>query len=130
MFIGHRSWNTSKMDLKDSFTKFGDCTIKMDPNTSWSRGFGSLPFKDTASVMVLDQKEHRLDGRVSDPKKALAMEPRKKFFVRVCPEAAEKKIREFLGEFGEIKAIDHPMDPKSNKRQGFVFITFKEEEAL
>lgn len=28
----------------------------------------------------------------------------------------------------QIEAIDLPMDPKSNKRRGFVFITFKEEE--
>lgn len=81
------------MDLKDSFTKFGDCTIKMDPNTSRSRGSGSLLFKDAASVKVLDQKEHRLDGRVIDPKKALAVkEPVKKFFVGGRPEATEKKI--------------------------------------
>lgn len=28
----------------------------------------------------------------------------------------------------QIEAIDLPMDPKSHKRRGFVFITFKEEE--
>ncbi|EPQ14753.1 Heterogeneous nuclear ribonucleoprotein A/B, partial [Myotis brandtii] len=130
MFIGHLSWNTSKMDLQDSFTKFGDCTIKMDPNTSRSRGSGSLLFKDAAGVKVLDQ-EHRRDGGVTDPKKAMAMrEPIKKFFVGVCILKPLRRKSEFLGGFGEIKAIDHPMDPKSNKRQGFVFITFKEEEAL
>lgn len=68
------------MDLKGFFTKYGDCKIKMDPKTGWSRGFGSLLFKDAASVKVLDQKEHRLDGRDTDPKKAMAMkEPMKKF---------------------------------------------------
>ncbi|XP_045152322.1 heterogeneous nuclear ribonucleoprotein A/B-like, partial [Echinops telfairi] len=100
-----------------------DCTIKMDPNTGRSRGFRFILFKDATSVeQGLDQEEPRLDGPVIDPKKAMAMkDPVKK---------TEEKIREYSGEFGEIEAIELPMDPKSNKRQGFVFITYKEEEPV
>lgn len=32
--------------------------------------------------------------------------------------------------FLQIEAIELPMDPKTNKRRGFVFITFKEEEPV
>lgn len=60
------------------------------------------------SEQVLDQKEHKLDGRVIDPKKAMAMkkEPVKKIFVGgLNPEATEEKIREYFGEFGEVSGL-------------------------
>lgn len=54
---------------------------------------------------MLQQKEHRLDGRQIDPKKAMAMkkEPVKKIFVGgLNPETEEEKIREYFGTFGEV----------------------------
>lgn len=54
---------------------------------------------------MLEQKEHRLDGRSIDPKKAMAMkkEPAKKIFVGgLNPEATEDTIREYFGAFGEV----------------------------
>ncbi|XP_061660188.1 heterogeneous nuclear ribonucleoprotein A/B-like [Syngnathoides biaculeatus] len=137
MFVGGLSWETNKKDLKDYFSKFGevsDCTIKIDTASGRSRGFGFVLFKDAASVdKVLQQSQHKLDGRQIDPKRALAMkkEPVKKIFVGgLNPEATEESIREYFGTFGEIETIELPLDPKSKKRRGFIFITYKEEASV
>ncbi|KAK9398661.1 heterogeneous nuclear ribonucleoprotein D0 [Crotalus adamanteus] len=138
MFVGGLSWDTTKKDLKDYFTKFGevvDCTLKLDPITGRSRGFGFVLFKESESVeKVTDQKEHKLNGKVIDPKRAKAMktkEPVKKIFVGgLSPDTPEEKIREYFGGFGEVESIELPMDNKTNKRRGFCFITFKDEEAV
>lgn len=42
----------------------------------------------------------------------------------------EEKIREYFGGFGEVEFIEFFMDNKINKRCGFCFIIFKEEELV
>ncbi|XP_074473180.1 RNA-binding protein squid-like isoform X5 [Sebastes fasciatus] len=110
MFVGGLSWDTTKKDLKDYFSKYGevvDCTLKLDPMTGRSRGFGFVLFKEPDSVdKVVTHKEHKLNGKVIDPKKAKAMkskEPVKKIFVGgLSPDTPEEKVREYFGAFGEV----------------------------
>uniref|UniRef100_A0A7N5JDH4 Heterogeneous nuclear ribonucleoprotein D-like n=1 Tax=Ailuropoda melanoleuca TaxID=9646 RepID=A0A7N5JDH4_AILME len=138
MFIGGLSWDTSKKDLTEYLSRFGevvDCTIKTDPVTGRSRGFGFVLFKDAASVeKVLELKEHKLDGKLIDPKRAKALkgkEPPKKVFVGgLSPDTSEEQIKEYFGGFGEIENIELPMDTKTNERRGFCFITYSEEEPV
>uniref|UniRef100_A0AAQ4PK16 Heterogeneous nuclear ribonucleoprotein D n=1 Tax=Gasterosteus aculeatus aculeatus TaxID=481459 RepID=A0AAQ4PK16_GASAC len=138
MFVGGLSWDTTKKDLKDYFSKYGDvvdCTLKLDPMTGRSRGFGFVLFKEPESVdKVVTHKEHKLNGKVIDPKKAKAMknkEPVKKIFVGgLSPDTPEEKVREYFSTFGELESVELPMENKTNKRRGFCFITFKEEEPV
>lgn len=56
---------------------------------------------------VLEIKEHKLDGRQIDPKKAMAMKKEgvKKIFVGgLNPETTEDTIREYFGAFGEVSS--------------------------
>ncbi|XP_067894231.1 heterogeneous nuclear ribonucleoprotein D-like isoform X2 [Heterodontus francisci] len=138
MFIGGLSWDTSKKDLTDYLSRFGevvDCTIKMDAVTGRSRGFGFVLFREPASVdRVLELKEHKLDGRLIDPKRAKAIkgkEPAKKVFVGgLSPDVPEEMVKDYFGAYGEIEGIELPIDNKTNERRGFCFITFKEEEPV
>lgn len=58
---------------------------------------------------MASQKEHKLNGKVIDPKKAKAMkskEPVKKVFVGgLSPDTPEEKVREYFGAFGEVGVI-------------------------
>ncbi|XP_068089740.1 heterogeneous nuclear ribonucleoprotein D-like [Hyperolius riggenbachi] len=138
MFIGGLSWDTSKKDLTEYLSSFGevvDCTIKTDPVTGRSRGFGFVLFKDAISVdRVLETKEHKLDGKLIDPKRAKALkgkEPPKKVFVGgLSPDTTEDQIKAYFGSYGEIENIELPMDTKTNERRGFCFITYTDEDPV
>uniref|UniRef100_A0A8B9YN20 RRM domain-containing protein n=1 Tax=Bos mutus grunniens TaxID=30521 RepID=A0A8B9YN20_BOSMU len=128
MFIGGLSWDTSKKDLTEYLSRFGevvDCTMKTDPVTGRSGGFGFVLFKHAASVdKVLELKEHKLDGKLIDPKRAKVLkgkEPPKKVFVGGL---------KYFGAFGEIENIELPVDTKTNERRGFCFITYIDEEPV
>ena len=73
----------------------------------WQKMLYVICFYTIVFVMkVASQKEHKLNGKVIDPKKAKAMkgkEPVKKIFVGgLSPDTPEEKVREYFGAFGEV----------------------------
>ncbi|KAG0148562.1 hypothetical protein CROQUDRAFT_105647 [Cronartium quercuum f. sp. fusiforme G11] len=74
MFVGGLNWETSEDTLKHYFSQFGavvHCTIMRDPTNGRSRGFAFLTFADPAVVNKVMVKEHFLDGKLIDPKRAI-----------------------------------------------------------
>lgn len=57
----------------------------------------------------MELKEHKLDGKLIDPKRAKALkgkEPPKKVFVGgLSPDTSEEQIKEYFGAFGEVRYI-------------------------
>jgi hypothetical protein len=141
IFVGGLSRDTGDDELRDYFSNYGsvvECMVKRDPNTGHSRGFGFVSFKDPSSVdKVLAERQHTLQGKVIDPKRAQARgasggpEVCRKIFVGgLDPNLTEDKIREYFGRFGTIDLIEQPFDREKNIKKGFCFITFDSGDAV
>lgn len=139
IFVGGVSWETTVKDMKEYFSKFGevlDCTLKTDPSTGRSRGFGFVLFgsRDSVDKVVMHNEGHVLQGKQIDPKRANPLgnrEPIKKVFVGgLDPEIPEDEIRSHFGQYGKIEEIDLPYDKAKGQRRAFCFITFESEEVV
>jgi len=135
IFVGGLSWETTVKDMKEYFGKFGeisDATLKTDPTTGRSRGFGFILYAEAGSVSkVLEEKAHLLHGRNIDPKRAKARggrEPILKVFVGgLDPSVPESDIKEHFEQYGKVTDIDLPYDKSKNQRRAFCFVTFESE---
>ena len=136
LFVGNLSWETTQKDLKDYFSKYGDvvsCTLKTEMETKRSRGFGFVVFTSSDIVeKALEEKDHKLNGRTIDPKRA---NPRrevcKKIFVGKCdPSTAESDLKEYFSKFGKVEKVELPFDKVKDQRRGFVFIEYDSEDAV
>lgn len=138
MFIGGLSQEVNKQVVLEYLSKFGeiiDFIIKTDPNTGLSRGFGFVLFKDSATVeKVLQVKDHKVDGKKIEFKRAKALEsqfPNKKIFVGgLNPRLSEEKIRAYFGTFGQIEAIELPLCSDTRERRAFGFIKYMDENSV
>lgn len=138
IFMVGLSPELNKQALLEYLSQFGeiiDFIIKRDPTTGLSRGFGFVLFEDSSTVVkVLQVKDHKVDGKKVEFKRAEAIEsqfPIKKIFVGgLNPRMSEEKIRSYFGTFGQIEAIELPLCSDTKKRRAFGFIKYMEEKPV
>ncbi|CAK7893296.1 nuclear polyadenylated RNA-binding protein 4 [[Candida] anglica] len=137
MFIGGLNWDTTEQGLKEYFSKFGevvDFTIMRDNATGKSRGFGFLTFRDPSSVDEVIKTDHVLDGKLIDPKRAIARDEQDKvgkiFVGGIDPMVNEKDFNDFFSQFGSIIDAQLMIDKDTGRSRGFGFITYDSPEAV
>ncbi|KAI1812357.1 hypothetical protein GGS20DRAFT_26790 [Poronia punctata] len=134
MFIGGLNWETTDQSLRDYFSQFGEvteCTVMRDGATGRSRGFGFLTFKDPKTVNIVMVKEHFLDGKLIDPKRAIPRDEQEKtskiFVGGVSQDTTENEFKDYFAQFGRVVDATLMMDKDTGRPRGFGFVTFENE---
>ncbi|KAA1474066.1 hypothetical protein DENSPDRAFT_781178 [Dentipellis sp. KUC8613] len=132
MFVGGLSWDTTDEGLRSYFSEFGKvdaCTIVRDPDGK-SRGFAFLTFEDPASVNAVMIREHFLDGKAIDPKRAIPREEHlrnTRYFVGgLAPHTTSDSMRAFFSTFGKVVDATVMVDRETGRSKGFGFVTFED----
>ncbi|KAI0744713.1 hypothetical protein C8Q76DRAFT_606847 [Earliella scabrosa] len=132
MFVGGLSWDTTDEGLRKYFSEFGeveDCTILRDQDGR-SRGFAFLTFKDPSSVNAVMCREHVLDGKTIDPKRAIPREEHlrnTRYFVGGLSHATTSdSMRAFFSQYGKVVDCTVMVDRESGRSKGFGFVTFED----
>ncbi|KAH9015888.1 hnRNP A1-gamma isoform [Lactarius pseudohatsudake] len=137
MFVGGLSWDTTDEGLRNYFSEFGKvdaCTIVRDADGK-SRGFAFLTFEEPASVNAVMIREHFLDGRAIDPKRAIPREEHlrnTRYFVGgLAPHSTADSMRVFLLfqiRKGGRRQFDATVmvDRETGRSKGFGFVTFED----
>ena len=105
-----------------------------DSASGRSRGFGFLTFRDPKCVNTVMVKEHHLDGKIIDPKRAIPRDEQErtsKIFVgSVSQEATEHDFKTYFQQFGRVLDATLMMDKDTGRPRGFGFVTFDSEAAV
>ncbi|KAI0771699.1 hypothetical protein BD413DRAFT_613191 [Trametes elegans] len=131
MFIGGLNWDTTDESLRKYFTQFGKveaCTIMRDA-AGRSRCFAFLTFEDPASVNAVMVREHFLDGKIIDPKRAIPRQEHQratKLFIGGLPgSVTSESMREYFSQFGKVVDATVMLDRETGRSKGFGFVSFE-----
>ncbi|KAI0727753.1 hypothetical protein C8Q72DRAFT_746230, partial [Fomitopsis betulina] len=132
LFVGGLSWDTTDEGLRKYFSEFGeveDCTILRDQDGR-SRGFAFLTFREPSSVNAVMVREHVLDGKAIDPKRAIPREEHlrnTRYFVGgLSHTSTSDTMRAFFNSFGKVVDCTVMVDRESGRSKGFGFVTFED----
>lgn len=108
--------------------------IMRDPNTGRSRGFAFLTFNDPKAVNSVMVKEHYLDGKMIDPKRAIPRQDNvrtAKCFVGGVPSTATaESFRAYFAQFGNVLDSTLMMDRETQKPRGYGFVTYDDDSTV
>ncbi|KAF8173795.1 hypothetical protein K438DRAFT_1610377 [Mycena galopus ATCC 62051] len=132
MFIGGLNWDTTDDSLRTYFTQFGKvdaCTIMRDA-AGRSRCFAFLTFEDPASVNAVMVREHFLDGKIIDPKRAIPRQEHQRatklFIGGLAGSVTSESMREFFSQFGKVIDSTVMLDRDTGRSKGFGFVSFED----
>ncbi|KAI6160516.1 heterogeneous nuclear ribonucleoprotein HRP1 [Pisolithus thermaeus] len=134
MFIGGLNWDTTDESLRNYFSQFGKvdaCTIMRDA-AGRSRCFAFLTFEDPASVNAVMVREHFLDGKIIDPKRAIPRQEHQratKLFIGGLPgSVTSESMRDFFSQFGKVIDSTVMLDRETGRSKGFGFVSFEDTD--
>ncbi|KAM4689288.1 heterogeneous nuclear ribonucleoproteins A2/B1 isoform 2-T3 [Discoglossus pictus] len=144
LFIGGLSFETTEESLRKYYEQWGkltDCVVMRDPASKRSRGFGFVTFSSMNEVdAAMSARPHSIDGRVVEPKRAVAREESakpgahvtvKKLFVGgIKEDTDEHHLRDYFEEYGKIESIEIITDKQTGKKRGFGFVTFDDHDPV
>ncbi|KAG6826544.1 hypothetical protein H0H92_015412 [Tricholoma furcatifolium] len=110
-------------------SKVDACTIMRDPSGT-SRGFAFLTFEDADAVNLVIGRDHVLDGKPIDPKRAIPREEHlrnTRYFVGgLAPTTTAESMKEFFGAYGKVVDATVMVDRESGRSKGFGFVTYED----
>lgn len=132
MFIGGLNWDTTDDSLRDYFSQFGKvdaCTIMRDA-AGRSRCFAFLTFDEPASVNAVMVREHYLDGKIIDPKRAIPRQEHQRatklFIGGLAGSVTSESMREFFSQFGKVIDSTVMLDRETGRSKGFGFVSLED----
>ncbi|KAF7799960.1 hypothetical protein EIP86_011203 [Pleurotus ostreatoroseus] len=117
--------------LRKYFSQFGKveaCTIMRD-SAGRSRCFAFLTFEDPQSVNAVMVREHFLDGKIIDPKRAIPRQEHQRatklFIGGLAGSVTSESMREFFSQFGKVVDATVMLDRETGRSKGFGFVSFE-----